>query len=107
MKLDDMLHPDAPVPVTPESIHTLVKEVRRLRQASDMEALAFYAFTSALVQKAGGRVELSADEQEDAASLQLEVADMPDGATVVRIAPIDETRIIEHKPTLALPHHPV
>lgn len=105
MKLDDMLHPGAPVPVTPESIHTLVKEVKRLRRANDTEALAFYAFTAALVQKAGGNVELSAEEQEAAKTLQLEVADKPDGSTVVRIEQPQDSTIIEHKPTIALPHH--
>lgn len=104
MKLDDMLIPGAAIPVDPDHIHKLVQEVRRLRSASDLEALSFYAFTAALVQKAGGTVELTAAEQDQAKILQMEVADKADGTTVVRILSKEPSAIIEHRPTIALPH---
>lgn len=104
MKLDDMLIPGAAIPVDPDHIHKLVQEVKRLRSASDLEALSFYAFTAALVHKAGGMVELSPEEQDRAKTLEMEVADKADGTTIVRILSKQPSAIIEHKPTIALPH---
>lgn len=106
MKLEDMLVPNAAVPVDPHHTHLLVKAVRELRQASDAEALGFYFFVAALVLKFGPEVELTAAELDAGTKVTLDIADLPDGSQRVRIAgatPAEQRKLqlIEHKPTLA------
>lgn len=106
MKLEDMLVPNAAVPVDHHHTHLLVKTVKELRRANDAEALGFYCFVAALVAKFGPEIELTAAELDAGTKVALDIADLPDGSQRVRITPDTppeqrKLQLVEHQPTLA------
>lgn len=112
MNIEDMLNPNAAVPVDPHHTHLLVNEVRRLRHESDAESLAFYGFVAALVVKFGPEIELSSADLAAGARASLEIADLPDGSQRVRVVqevPPEQRKLqlVEHKPTLAQADHSI
>ena len=100
MTLIEMLQPNAVVEATPENIAVLLDAVKNQQHDNQMEALAFYVYTCALVIQAGGKVELTAEHMTRAEFAGLELADLEGGGHIVRVVEA-KPLLIEHEPVLA------
>lgn len=85
MEITEMLAPGAYVETSRANMTRLIDGARKMQQAGDAEALAFYQFVTALVLHAGGEVHLTPEVLESAKAHQMEVADLPDGGQIVRV----------------------